>query len=193
MDLKEIEKLFQFAVRTRNRLGIKGGDGANWYAKAKNGDIHRYLLEGVKSPEDVEEDILAAFGWLWDLKDNVKYYCKTKGIKSKWVETEIAADPYLCICGDIANRTKHPGLERGSRSKKNPVLGKLKYSIPQEAVGSITFGAFDVTTTISKPELVTLEMPIMSGDGRYLGDAFKYIDYALKAWEKIIDRAEGSV
>jgi hypothetical protein len=36
-------------------------------------------------------------------------------------------------------------------------------------------------------------MPIMSSDGKYLGDAFKYIDYGLKAWEKIIDRAERAV
>lgn len=193
MELEDVEKLYRFAARTQQRLCIKSGDGANWFAKTENGDTHQYLLDGVKSPEEIEQDVLSAFRWLWDLKDNVKYYCKTKGAPSKWVEKEIDADPYLCVCGDIANRTKHPELERGSRSNKYPVLGKLKYHIPQKALASITFGAFDVTTKIAKPELVTLEIPIMTGHGKYLGDAFKYIDYGLKAWEKIIDRAERAV
>lgn len=193
MELEDVEKLYRFASRTQQRLGIKGGEDSNWFAKIENGETHQYLLDGVKSPEEIEQDVLSAFRWLWDLKDNVKYYCKSKGTPSKWVEKEIDADPYLCVCSDIANRTKHPELERGSRSEKYPVLGKLKYRIPQQALASIAIGAFVVTTKIAKPELVTFEMPIMSSDGKYLGDAFRYIDYGLKAWEKIIDRAEKTV
>ena len=193
MELEDVEKLIRFAARAQKRLGIKSGAGTNWDAKVESGETHQYLLNGVKSPEEIEEDILVAFLWLWSLKDNVKDYCKKKGAASHWVETEINEDPYLCVCGDIANRTKHPALEKGSRSNKYPMLGKLKYQIPQQALGSITFGAFDVTTDIAKPELVSLEMPIMSNDGKYLGDAFKYIEYGLMAWERIIDRAERAV
>lgn len=193
MELESVEKLYRYAVRTQQRLGAKDGDGARWFAKVESGETHEYLLEGVKSPDEIEEDILSAFRWLWDLKDNVKSYCKRKSISDRWIETEIYADPYLCICADIANRIKHPELERGSKSGKFPVLGKLKYHVPQEALASISFGAFDVTTNIAKPELVSLEMPVTSGDGKYLGDAFKYINYGLKAWEKIIDRAERAV
>jgi hypothetical protein len=193
MELEDVEKLFRFAARAQKRLGIKSGAGTNWYAKVESGETHQYLLNGVKSPDEIEEDILAAFHWLWSLKDNVKDYCEKKGAASRWVETEINADPYLCVCGDIANRTKHPALDKGSRSNKYPVLGKLKYQIPQQALGSITFGAFDVTTDIAKPELVSLEMPIMSRDGKYLGDAFKYIEHGLNAWERIVDRAEKAV
>jgi len=193
MELEGVEKLYRFALRTQQRLGVKSGEGAHWLANVENGDTHKYLLDGVKSPDEIEEDILSAFRWLWDLKDNVKSYCKCKGVSDSWVETEIYADHYLCICADIANRIKHPELERGSKSAKYPVLGKLKYHIPQEAFASISFGAFDVTTKITKPELVCLEMPVTSHDGKYLGDAFKYIDYGLKAWGKIIDRAEKAV
>lgn len=193
MELESIEKLIRFAAHTQQRLGIKGGDGANWCAKTENGDTHKYFMDGVKSPEEIEEDILAAFHWLWSLKDNVKVYCEKNGVGSNWVEAEISADPYLSICGDIANRTKHPSLKKGSRSKKFPVLGKLKYRVPQQVLESITVGAFDVTTEIAKPELVSLEMPIISSDGKYLGDAFKYIDFGLKAWGKIIDRAKRAV
>ncbi|MEX2162640.1 MAG: hypothetical protein WD823_00135 [Sulfuricaulis sp.] len=193
MELDNVEKLFRFAARAQKRLGIKNGGGTNWYAKVDSGETHHYLLNGVKSPEEIEEDILAAFHWLWSIKDNVKDYCEKKGAASRWIEAEISADPYLCVCGDIANRTKHPSLKKGSRSNKYPVLGKLKYQIPQEALGSITVGAFDVTTDIAKPELVSLKMPILSSDGKYLGDAFKYIEYGLKAWERIIDRAEKAV
>lgn len=193
MELGEVEKLFRFAARAQKRLGIKSGAGTNWYAKVESGETHQYLLNGVKSPEEIEEDVSAAFHWLWSLKDNVKDYCEKKGASSRWVEAEISADPYLCVCGDIANRTKHPGLKKGSRSNKYPALGRLKYTIPQQALASIVVGAFDVTTNVAKPELVSLEMPIMSNEGKYLGDAFKYIEYSLKAWERIIDRAERSV
>lgn len=193
MELGEVEKLFRFAARAQKRLGIKSGVGTNWYAKVESGETHQYLLNGVKSPEEIEEDVLAAFHWLWSLKDNVKDYCEKKGASSRWVEIEISADPYLCVCGDIANRTKHPGLKKGSRSNKYPKLGRLKYTIPQQALASIVVGAFDVTTNVTKPELVSLEMPILSNEGKYLGDAFKYIGYSLKVWERIIDRAERAV
>lgn len=190
MDIENIEKLYRFAARTQKRLGIKEGDETSWYVKVEGGETHRYFINGVKSPEEIEEDILAAFLWMWNLKDHVKNYCERKGATKKWVEAEINADIYLCICGDIANRTKH-ALLKDSRSNKFPTLGRLSYQIPQQSFKSITFKETDVTIDSVNAEHINLEMPVLSGDGEYLGDAFKYIDYGLRAWERIIDRAKG--
>lgn len=193
MDFEELENLFCRARRLRARLGAKEGVGASWSATLENGEIHRYSLSGVKAPDEVQDDIESLFVWLWSLKDHVKKFLEAKGKGSAWVESEISADQYLSICADIANRAKHGGLDRGSRSGKYPKLGQLKYQVPQTAVSSITVGAFDVGINIARPRQVVLEMPVLGDDGRCLGDAFKYLDYALKGWEKIIDRAEKAV
>jgi hypothetical protein len=133
------------------------------------------------------------FVWLWGLKDHVKKFSETNGKSGKWVETQIDADHYLAICGDLANRSKHGNYDRPSRSGKSPKLGKVKYQIPQKAMSSITFRARGVGLDVSNSKLIQIEVPVLSEDGKHLGDAFKYLDYALKAWEKIIERAEKAV
>jgi len=193
MDFEALEKLFGRARRLRGRLGVKEGNGASWSATLENGETHGYSISGVKAPEEVQDDIESLFVWLWSLKDHVKKFLKENGKSSGWVEPEISADPYLSICGDIANSAKHGGLDRGSRSGKYPKLGKLNYQIPQTALASITVKAFDVGVSVSNPYYITLEMSVLGGDDKYLGDAFKYLDYALKGWEQIIAKAEKAV
>ena len=190
MDFEKLENLFGRACRIRTRLGVKEGCGASWTTTLENGEIHRYSISGVKAPDEVQDDIESLFVWLWSLKDHVIKFLKAKGKASGWVDPEISADQYLSICFDIANSAKHGGLDRGSRSGKFPKLGKLKYQIPLTAVSSITVGAFDVGMSVANPRQVTLEMPVLGDDGRCLGDAFMYLDYALKGWERIIDKAE---
>ena len=36
-------------------------------------------------------------------------------------------------------------------------------------------------------------MPVFNEDNRVLGDAFKYLDYGLKAWKGIVKEAENAV
>lgn len=193
MDFGALENLFGRTRRLRKRLGVNEGSGTSWSATLENGETHRYSINGVKVQEEVQDDIESLFVWLWSLKDHVKKFLKENGKSSKWVESEISSDPYLSICGDIANSAKHGRLDRGSRSGKYPKLGELTYHIPQTALASITFGAFDVGVSVSKPNHISLEMPVLDRDDRYLGDAFKYLDHALKSWEKIIAKAEKAV
>lgn len=190
MDFGSLEKLFSRAIRLNRRLGDKGGNGANWSIKFKSGEVHTYSIFGVKPPEEVEDDIETMFIWLWNLKDHVKKFSESKGKSGNWVESEINTNPYLAICGDIANSLKHGGLDRKSRSGKSPKLGQLEYQFPQECIDRICFEAFGAVLIVKKPKLVKLKMPILSGENKYLGDAFKYLDYAINAWEKIIDQAE---
>jgi len=195
VDLSELEKLLRRADRFRKKLHIKDGEGTEWSYTFDNGETHFYSIEGVKPPEEIEDEVTTMFLWLWSLKDYVKKYVLNKGKAKSWVESKVNADPYLCICADIANSLKHGGLDSKfkPRSDKNPTLGKLNYKIPQKAMGLITFGAFDVGLNVENPSLVVLEMPVIDKNGRFLGDAFKYLDYGLKAWEGIVSEAENVV
>lgn len=185
MNLSEIKKLLGRADRFRKKLHTKDGEGAKWSYTFDNGETTFYSIDGVKPPEDIEDEVTTIFIWLWSLKDYVKKYVLDKGKSKSWVESKVNANPYLCICADIANLLKHGGLDHKfkPRSNKNPTLGKLNYQIPNKAMGLITFGAFDVGVNVENPSLVALEMSVIdNNNGKILGDAFKYIDYGLKAW-----------
>ena len=195
MDFAELEKLLERSDRFRKKLQIKNGQGAKWSYTFEDGETHFYSIKGIKPPEEIEDEVTTIFLWLWSLKDYVKKYVMGKGKSKKWVESRVNADPYLCICADIANSLKHGGLDSKfkPRSNKNPKLGKLIYKLPEKGMGLITFGAFDVGVNVSDPSLVVLEMPVIGKDNRVLGDAFKYLDYGLKTWEGIVNEAENAV
>ena len=193
MDFASLENLFGRAIRLRKRLGEKNGVSSRWSVKLDNGETHRFTIGGVKPAEEVQDDIETMFVWLWSLKDYAKKVLESNNEDSKWIEADVNADRYLSICVDIANRAKHGKLDRKSRSGEHPKLGNLNYKIPGSAVSSICFAAFDVGINVSDPKQVTLELPVLSDDDRYLGDAFKYLDYALQFWEKIIERVDKTV
>lgn len=195
MDISELEKLLERSDRFRKKLQLKNGEGAKWSYTFENGETHFYTIEGIKPPEEIEDEVSTIFLWLWSLKDHVKKYVMNKGKSKDWVESRVNADPYLCICADLANSLKHGGLDPKfkPRSNKNPKLGKLSYKIPQKAMCSITVSAFDVGMNVSNPSLVVLEMPVTGDNDRFLGDAFKYLDCGLKAWERIVNEAKNAV
>ena len=189
MNTEGINKLFGRINRIKNRLDIKDGNGASWDYAFENGEVHKYILNGVKSPEEVEDDISNAFVWLWSLKDHIK-----KNFKDADVEAKVNGNPYLCISADLANGLKHGGLDRTPRSSKKPKLGRLKYQIPQAAIGQLAFGAFEVAIDVNNAHLVVLEMPILDEHDNLIGDAFEYLDKCVNAWESIIDTMQkGSV
>ena len=190
MKTEDINKLFGRINRIKNRLGIKDGIGTSWDCSLENGEVHKYTLKGIKSPEEVEDDIASAFIWLWSLKDHIK-----KSIKDKnWVECRVNANSYLSICGDLANGLKHGSLDRESRSGKKAKLGKLRYKIPQTAIGKLAFGAFDVDIDVKDAHLVAWEMPILDEQDNLMGDAFEYLDHCIDEWELIVnDLQKGSL
>jgi hypothetical protein len=132
------------------------------------------------------------FVWLWSFKDYLKVYAQSLGKSGRWVEAEASADPCLSMCADIANRVKHGNL-RESRSGKYAQLGKLTYSVPQEAMGKITVRAFEVELDVSNSSLVTFEMPVLEGSGRAIGDAFKFLERGIVRWEELLSEIESAV
>lgn len=102
MTLSEVEELFERALSFRRKVGSKESDGAfSWSARPRDGEPQRYCVAGLKPPEEVEDDIESTFVWLWSLKDYVRKFLDTNGRPSKWVETEIDADPHLAVCAQI--------------------------------------------------------------------------------------------
>jgi len=185
MKTEDIDNLFGRISRIKKRLNIKNGDGASWECCLENGEKHKYILKGIKSPEEVEDDIANVFIWLWSLKDYMK-----KSFNNASIETKVDANQHLSICADLANGLKHGGLDRNGRSGKRPVLGRLKYKIPQAAIKELSFGASTVGIDINNAHLVEWGMPILDDSSNSIGDAFEYLDHCVTAWESIISDLE---
>ena len=160
-----------------------------WSARISNGEIHEYVTNGIKPPEEFEDDIESAFVWLWSFKDYLKDYATANELPGKWVESKVNDDFRLCLSADIANKAKHGNLTN-SRSKAFPYLGKLKYTLPHGSFNKITFYASKVETDVSKPEEAILSMDIFDNKGKKIDDAFELLDYSLKAWENMLEQLE---
>lgn len=185
MNLDDLQKILARIKRIRARVEVQSGDGAEWSVKFSDGEIHEYAINGIKPFEEFEDDIENIFVWLWSLKDYVKQYAINKGRSGNWVEQKVNADENLCICADIANRSKHGQLNR-SRSQKHPKLGSLSYELPHGSFNKITVYAHRVETDVSKPDEAILKMDVLDDEGNVLSDAFELLNYCLQSWEGII-------
>lgn len=189
VDAASVAKLFDRAAHFSKVATAFGGSGCSWSYTFTDGETHRYVLSGIKSPEQFEDEILTLAIWLWSLKDHLKGRSKTLGKNPQEVEAYASADPYLPLCADLANAAKHGELT-SSRSRRWPRLGRLHYEIPQEAMRQITFRAFEVETDIAHPELVTLELPILDSAGEKIAEALQLLAGALAAWERFSQELE---
>lgn len=160
-----------------------------WGAKISNGEIHEYVTNGIKPPEEFEDDIESAFVWLWSFKDYAKDYATSKKLSGNWVESKVNDDFRLCLSADIANKAKHGNL-KSSRSEVFPCLGSLKYTLPHGSFNEIRFYTFKVETDVSKPEEAILAMDVIDNTGKRIDDAFELLDYSLKAWEDIMKQLD---
>lgn len=189
VDAESVAKLFDRAAHFSAALTALGGTGCSWSHTFPDGETHRYVLKSIKSPEQIEHELLTLAVWLWSLKDYMKGRAAALGKSPQEVENYASNDPYLPLCADLANGAKHGRLTT-SRSGKWPRLGKLQYDIPQKAIGSITFRAFEVETDIAHPELITVTFRILDTAGATIGDAFSVLGGALEAWERFSAQLE---
>jgi hypothetical protein len=171
--------------RMRAKVQDKAGTKFEWSAIPSNGVTTKYALVGVKSQDEMQDDVLNAYIWAWNLKDMLKPHAIASGKSASWFENELSADKCLALCSDIANRAKHGALKK-SRSGSFASLGELRYQIPQAAIASLGFGADWATTVVEKPELVAMELPVLDSHGRVIGDAFKVLECATRRWECLI-------
>jgi hypothetical protein len=187
MKLKDVNELFARVGRMASTLKEKSGSGAKWDFTFPEGDTHTYKISNVKSPETIEDNVYNLFIWIWNAKDYLKSLAKEQGIDPNTIENEINNNMNLALCGDIANRLKHGDLSR-SRSNTFPKLDRVKYNIPQNAIGSITFRYHEVETNVSDPNLVNLSLSIISNDGYIIGDAFETLSKGISGIEDIFKK-----
>ncbi len=192
MDAASVAQLFDRAAHFSKVVSTFAGSGCAWSYTFPDGETHRYIINGIKSPDQLEHEVLTLAIWLWSLKDYLKGRAANLGRDPQDVEAYASKDPSLALSADIANAAKHGKLTK-SRSGKWPTLGRLRYEVPQEAMRSITFRAFEVETDVARPDLVTLELPILDSNGLEIGDALQLMTRALSAWERFnkeLERAD---
>jgi hypothetical protein len=147
-----------------------------------DGTTHEYVVSGVKSPEQLEDDLLNLFVLVWSLKDHLKESYKAKGLEPRLVEEVVNRSPVLQYVADIANRAKH-GVLRESRSGKFAELINVGFTVPHTAIAKITVGSFNVGVDIAKPNEVELRA-FVKPKGVDASDAFAILAKAVGIWEE---------
>lgn len=182
MNISGVKKILDRANRlAKNSKSIKGG-GASWSYVFPNGVKTKYVLNEVKTHEELEDEILSVFIWLWSLKDYFKEVISYRGGDPKTVEAKINYDKNIMLSADIANGIKH-GVIKNSRSTLFPKLGKLSYTVPQGSMKQITVRGNEIEMDFKEFENIEIKMPITDKDDNYIVDALYLIEYVLNEWE----------
>ena len=147
----------------------------------ENGTTHQYSIRGIKSPEQLEDELLALFVWVWSLKDYLKELYKARGLEPHSVEVVVNEHRALQYVSDIANRAKH-GVLRRSRSGASAELVNVGFTVPQSSIAKITVGAFSVGVDVTKPNDVELHASVKTSENEVI-DAFSVLDEAIGVLE----------
>lgn len=185
MTEKEIQDLLQRARRIQQKSEQKAGKGTSWTVQSSAGDTY-YEFKNIVSSGDVLDAAATAAVWTYSIKDYAKKKLIAQGKDPQQIETFVKSNQDLAITADIANSEKHDGLDKPSKSGRNPELGKPNFSVPQKGIASISILGNAVITDVSDPETVEILLPIYADNGDYLGDAFEIFSAALEAWESYL-------
>jgi hypothetical protein len=180
---KDVIDLFERVRRLDRRIVVTDGPGVEWTAEVPGFGTQTYRITGMKSPQELEDDVKTLAIWVWSLKDYIKELLISQGRDGKKIEAFVDLNPVLQVCADIANSEKHSVLRKPPRSGQKLRAGQLKFSIPQSAMSSITFFANEVQVDVSQPELVTIDVPVLDAEGNVIGDAIAYLRTGIFAWE----------
>lgn len=178
----ELQQLRDRVNRCRLAVEAKAHPGYTEAHVLSDGTTHTYLFSGIKSPIQLEDELLTLFVWIWSMKDHLKELCRAQGIDPKTIENIADSDPSLAVAADIANHAKHSG-RRAGRSRKYPRLANVGIRVPQSAIASITVEAFSVGVDVAIPDQATIHASIEFESGEPPLDAFAVIEQAISAWE----------
>lgn len=179
--VEELRSRIRRIALTAHKLAAPGHEQTH---TLDDGTTHHYKISGIKSPEQLHDELLTLFIWVWSLKDHLKELCKVRNLDPQTVEEVVNRSPSLQYVADIANRAKH-GILRNSRSGQYAELSDLGFTVPQTAVARITVGAFNVGIDVARPDEVELRASIKLRSGDIL-DAFATLNDANNQWEKHI-------
>jgi len=178
----EFQRLRDRVNRFRVAVEAKAHSGYTETHTLPDGSEHTYRISGLKSPNQLEDELLSLFIWIWSMKDHLKELARARGADPRLIEKIADSEVSLGITADIANRAKH-GYLRDSRSGRFSHLTDVGYSVPSAAIGRIVVGAFDVGLDIVLPESASLHASIEFESSDPPIDAFAVAEEAMKAWE----------
>lgn len=179
-----ITQLFERLGRLTAATRQKAGNGTAWDYTFPDGETHRYVIRGLKSHAEAEDSAFNLLIWVWNAKDYLKRWAESNGKNARIIEDAVTANTALAVCADLANRLKHGDLKR-SKSGRFPRLGVVSFEIPQAALGSLTFRAFEVEMEIADPALVEFHLPVVDNTGGEMGDAFEYAGRGIGELERV--------
>lgn len=178
----EFQRLQERVNRFRVVVETKAHPGYTETHALPDGSEHTYRVSGLKSPNQLEDELLSLFIWIWSMKDHLKELVRARGGDPKIIEKIADFELSLGISADIANRAKHGNL-RDSRSGRFSRLTNVGITVPGTAISRIVVGAFDVGLDVSLPESASLHASIEFESGDSPIDAFTVAEEAMKAWE----------
>ena len=176
------------AIRSRihraiGAVQVASGAGYEISYQAEGTDFTTHFRAvGVKAPEQLEDDFLNLFIWMWSLKDYLKTCFEASGLRGNAVENEVNRCPALMYVADIANRAKH-GVLRESRSSEFAELVDVGFTAPQDSIERITVAGPEVTLHLKDPQMVHIHATVATKAGIRL-DALAVLSEAMQCWEK---------
>lgn len=185
MTLADLEAILARIQRTFRLVTDVTGAGFDMSYQVSGTDFTTHLHTiGVKAPEQLEDDFLNLFVWIWSLKDYLKAALEASGHSGSLVEQEVNRCPALTYVADIANRAKHGTLQK-SRSGDFAKLVDVGYEAPQDAIEKITVAGPDVTIHVKDPQMIRIHATVITNKGAKL-DALPVLQAAMHCWESSI-------
>lgn len=108
----------------------QAGKELNQSHEMADGSIRNYRINGIKSLEQFEDELLTLFIWTWSLKDYIKTNYEATGKNPALIEELVNNSKALQYVADVANQAKHGEL-RKSRSGQFATLQDLSFTVPQ--------------------------------------------------------------
>jgi hypothetical protein len=182
MNLGDFYKLHDRVGRSKSTVYAMAHPGFDKSHTLPDGSDGTTKIRGIKSPEQLEDELLNLFIWIWSMKDYLKELCRNRSVDPQEIERIANSEDALMIAADIANRAKHGEL-RNSRSGDFARLENVGYAIDQSAVESIAFRPREVEVTVAIPDDAELRGTVEFDFGKPGRDAFEVADQAIIAWE----------
>ena len=169
--------------RAFGAVQVASGAGYDTLYQAAGTDFTTHFRAmGVKAPEQLEDDFLNLFIWMWSLKDYLKTCFEANGLRGIVVEEEVNRCPALMYVADIANRAKH-GVLRESRSNEFAELVDVGFNTPQESVELITVAGAEVTLHFKNPQMIHIHATVSTKAGVRF-DALAVLNESMQCWER---------
>ncbi|EKJ99357.1 hypothetical protein RBSH_05331 [Rhodopirellula baltica SH28] len=182
MNFADFTQLRSRIERAHATIHAKAHVGFAKQQVAQDGSSCSIDVRGVKSPEQLEDEILNLFIWVWSMKDYLKELCRHGNVNPKKIEDLVNTESSLMIAADIANRSKHGEL-RQSRTGEFAKLQDVQIALPQNIIQSIGFHDSTIQIEVAIPDDAELNATIAFDSGAPSQNAFTVAQDAISAWE----------